>query len=73
MSGFLNDTNCISKLVRPRPEPRVVEWMEATDETILNLSVLTVGHCGSLGLDRGRVKAQGKDLVGHAARHQRLG
>jgi predicted nucleic acid-binding protein len=44
MSGFLLDTNCISELVRPRPEPRVVEWMEATDETILNLSVLTLGE-----------------------------
>jgi hypothetical protein len=44
MSGFLFDTNCISELVRPKPEPRVVEWMEAADEAMLNLSVLTVGH-----------------------------
>ena len=28
MSGFLLDTNCISELVRVRPEPRVVEWLE---------------------------------------------
>src|SRR5262249_1166645 len=28
MSGFLLDTNCISELIRPRPEPRVVDWME---------------------------------------------
>jgi hypothetical protein len=45
MSGFLLDTNCISELVRPKPEPRVVEWMEAADETMLYLSVLTVGGC----------------------------
>ena len=44
MSGFLLDTNCISELVRPRPEPRVLEWMEAVDETLLYLSVLTVGE-----------------------------
>ena len=44
MSGFLLDTNCISELVRPKPEPRVMEWMEAIDEAMLYLSVLTVGE-----------------------------
>src|ERR1700737_3820296 len=44
MSGFLLDTNCISELVRPKPEPRVTEWMEAADEAMLYLSVLTVGE-----------------------------
>lgn len=44
MSGFLLDTNCISELVRVRPEPRVLEWMEAADEGLLYLSVLTLGQ-----------------------------
>jgi predicted nucleic acid-binding protein len=44
MSGFLLDTNCISELVRPKPEPRVLNWMEAADEATLYLSVLTVGE-----------------------------
>jgi len=44
MSGFLLDTNCISELVKPKPEARVVEWMEAADEAMLYLSVLTVGE-----------------------------
>jgi predicted nucleic acid-binding protein len=44
MSGFLLDTNCISELIRPRPEPRVVEWLESTDEGLLYLSVLTIGE-----------------------------
>ena len=44
MSGFLLDTNCISELVRPKPEPRVLEWIEAVDETLLYLSVLTLGE-----------------------------
>ena len=35
MSGFLLDTNCISELVRSNPEPRVLEWMEAADESLL--------------------------------------
>jgi len=44
MSGFLLDTNCISELVRPKPEPRVVQWMEAVDEELLYLNVLTLGE-----------------------------
>lgn len=44
MSGFLLDTNCISELVCPSPEPRVVEWVEGTDEQLLHLSVLTLGE-----------------------------
>jgi toxin FitB len=44
MSGFLLDTNCISELVRPKPEPRVLGWMEAADESLLYLSVLTLGE-----------------------------
>lgn len=44
MSGFLLDTNCISELVRSRPEPRVVDWLMAADESLLYLSVLTLGE-----------------------------
>lgn len=44
MSGFLLDTNCISEIVRLKPEPRVVDWMEAVDEALLYLSVLTLGE-----------------------------
>lgn len=56
MSGFLLDTNCISELVRPQPEPRVLEWMEAADEALLYLSVLTVGEIrkGVAGLPQGK-------------------
>lgn len=44
MSGYLLDTNCISELVRIKPEPSVMTWMEAADETLLYLSVLTLGE-----------------------------
>ena len=44
MSGFLLDTNCVSELVRVKPEPHVMEWMEAADEGLLYLSVLTLGE-----------------------------
>ena len=44
MSGFLLDTNCISELVRVEPDRRVMEWMDAADESLLYLSVLTLGE-----------------------------
>ena len=44
MSGYLLDTNCISEVVRPNPEPRVLSWLEGTDERLLHLSVLTLGE-----------------------------
>ncbi|MGO9126195.1 MAG: type II toxin-antitoxin system VapC family toxin [Terriglobales bacterium] len=44
MSGFLLDTNVISELARRKPEPRVTRWIDQTEETLLYLSVLTVGE-----------------------------
>ena len=44
MSGFLLDTNVISELVRPKPEPNVTRWIKSTDEELLYLSVLTIGE-----------------------------
>lgn len=44
MSGFLLDTNVVSELVRPRPNPNVSSWVNGTDESLLFLSVLTLGE-----------------------------
>jgi predicted nucleic acid-binding protein len=44
VSGFLLDTNVISELVKPRPEANVTAWLECTDESLLYLSVLTIGE-----------------------------
>jgi predicted nucleic acid-binding protein len=44
VSGFLLDTNVISELVRPRPNPRVTHWLDSIDEELLFLSVLTLGE-----------------------------
>lgn len=44
MSGFLLDTNIVSELIKPKPETKVVQWIEATDEELLFLSVLTLGE-----------------------------
>jgi toxin FitB len=44
VSGFLLDTNIISELVKPKPEPKVTTWIDSTDEDLLYLSVLTFGE-----------------------------
>ena len=56
MSGFLLDTNCIAELVRVKPDRRVMEWMDAADESLLYLSVLTLGEIrkGLASLAQGR-------------------
>lgn len=60
MSGFLLDTNCISEIVRPKPDPAVLNWIETTDESLLYLSVLTLGEIrkGVAGLPQGRRRTQ---------------
>ena len=44
MSGFLLDTNVVSELVKPKPEPKVTGWIDAVHEDLLHLSVLTLGE-----------------------------
>jgi hypothetical protein len=34
----------VSELVKFKPEPKVAAWMEATEESLLRLSVLTLGE-----------------------------
>ncbi len=41
---FLLDTCVISELTRPRPSPRVVQWLQAQDELLLFLSVIVLGE-----------------------------
>jgi toxin FitB len=60
MSGYLLDTNCISEVVRITPEPRVMAWMDAADESLLYLSVLTLGEIrkGLAALAQGKRRTQ---------------
>jgi toxin FitB len=59
VSGFLLDTNIISELVKPKPEANVKEWVENTDESLLYLSVLTLGEIrrGVAALPQSRCRA----------------
>jgi toxin FitB len=44
VSGFLLDTNVVSELIKPKPEPKVQRWIDSADEGLLHLSVLTLGE-----------------------------
>src|SRR5689334_7757317 len=60
MSGFLLDTNCIWELIRPEPDPHVLDWMDAADESLLFLSVLTLGEIrkGTAAMPQGKRRTQ---------------
>jgi predicted nucleic acid-binding protein len=44
VNGFLLDTNVISELIKSEPDGNVLRWIEETEETVLFLSVLTLGE-----------------------------
>jgi predicted nucleic acid-binding protein len=44
VSAFLLDTNVLSELIKPKSEPKVTTWIDAIDEELLFLSVLTLGE-----------------------------
>ncbi len=44
MSGFLLDTNVLSELTRPNPDPKILNWLNSIDEDLVYLSVLTLGE-----------------------------
>jgi predicted nucleic acid-binding protein len=44
VSGFLLDTNLVSELIKPKPEIKVQKWIDSADESLLYLSVLTLGE-----------------------------
>jgi predicted nucleic acid-binding protein len=44
MNGFLLDTNIPSELTRPKPDPRVEQWLDEADDERLYLSVISLGE-----------------------------
>jgi predicted nucleic acid-binding protein len=60
MTGFLLDTNCISEVVRLKPDPRAMAWIEAVEESLLYLSVLTMGEIrkGLAALPQGKRRSR---------------
>lgn len=44
MTGFLLDTNVPSEPIRSLPDPVVENWIYSQDESILYMSVITIGE-----------------------------
>jgi predicted nucleic acid-binding protein len=44
VSGFLLDTNVASEMVKPKPHPGVLNWIDSADESLLYFSVVTFGE-----------------------------
>jgi len=42
--NFLLDTNAVSEWVKPRPNPGLIEWMEAADEDRIFISVVSLAE-----------------------------
>ena len=43
-SGYLLDTNVVSELMKARPARAVADWITATPEELMHLSVITIGE-----------------------------
>jgi predicted nucleic acid-binding protein len=57
---FLLDTNVISEPKQKKPNERVLEWLDAQDESKIYLSVLSIGEIrkGIARLESGKKKAE---------------
>lgn len=56
--NYLLDTNVLSEVQRPKPDPRVLAWLDQIDEDRTHLSVISVGEIarGVAQLDEGKRK-----------------
>lgn len=61
MSGFLIDTNVVSELRRPRPNPGVVSWFKAVHESELFVSDATLAEI-AVGIARVENPSKREDL-----------
>lgn len=64
---FLLDTNVLSEVRRPQPDPAVIAWLMSLEEDDAFVSVLTIGE-----LHRGALKLQGRRRADHLAANTRL-
>ena len=67
--SFLLDTCTISEPKQKQPSGRVLEWLDAQDESKLFLSVLTIGEIrkGITRLESGRKKSRTRKMAGKIA------
>jgi toxin FitB len=60
VNGYLLDTKCVSEAVKKAPSASVLDWIEATGESLLYVSVLTLGEIrkGVVALTHGKRRGQ---------------
>ncbi len=65
MTSYLIDTNVISELIRPVPEPSVLRWVESTAPAALFASVVTWGEIrlGVENMPAGRRRTEIEDWL----------
>lgn len=70
MTGFLLDTNILSELRRPRPEPKVLAFIAAQPLERLYISIVTLAEIrfGIELLDHPTRRAELADWLGHKVR-----
>lgn len=63
--NILLDTNVLSEVQRPRPDPGVLAWLDAVDEDRIFLSVISIGEIarGVAQLEKGRRQAALSDWL----------
>lgn len=60
---YLLDTNIVSELRKPRPNASVVDWLEATDDSHLHVSAVTLGEIqAGIELTRAQDPAKAAEL-----------
>jgi len=60
---YLIDTNVVSELRKPRPNAKVVAWLEGVDDPDLHLSAVTLGEIqAGIELTRAQDKAKAQAL-----------
>lgn len=70
MKGWLLDTNILSELRRPRPEPKVISWISALPLASLHVSIVTFAEIrfGIERLDDAIRRAELSDWLAHQVR-----
>lgn len=58
--NFLLDTNVLSEVRRPQPDPNVLSWLDQVDEDRVSLSVISIAEIarGVALLERGKRKTE---------------
>jgi toxin FitB len=60
---YLLDTNIVSELRKPRPNPKVVVWLQNVEDSDLHLSAVTVGEIqAGIELTRGQDPVKAEEL-----------